>query len=93
MIEATIRALRRGYEQTQVDPESAVSALVEAAPDLEREVASAQLDAVAPAFTAGASAYGELRRDVLREWAAWDAEFGILESAPDVGPAALCGHP
>ena len=87
VVAATIRALQRGYEQTQVDPESAVTALLDAEPGLERSVAAAQLDAVAPAFTAGASAYGELRRDVLREWAAWDAEFGILESEPDVDEA------
>ena len=41
--------------------------------------AQAQLDAVAPAFTAGARAYGELREDVLRQWSRWDVEFGILE--------------
>ena len=54
---------------------------------LDREAAQAQFDAVAAAFTAGARAYGELREDVLREWARWDEEFGILERAPDVGRA------
>jgi hypothetical protein len=43
------------------------------------------MDAVAPAFTAGAQAYGELRRDVLRAWADWDVRFGILKRAPDLG--------
>jgi putative hydroxymethylpyrimidine transport system substrate-binding protein len=84
VVAATIRALQRGYTQAQADPESAVAALVEAGSGLDREAAAAQLDAVAPAFTAGARAYGELRPDVLREWAAWDVEFGILERAPDV---------
>jgi putative hydroxymethylpyrimidine transport system substrate-binding protein len=84
VIEATIRALQRGYTQAQNDPESAVTALVDAESGLDREAAQAQLDAVAPAFTAGARAYGELREDVLREWAAWDVEFGILDERPDV---------
>ena len=84
VIAATIRALQRGYTQAQADPESAVTALVDAGSGLDREAAQAQLDAVAPAFTAGASVYGELREDVLREWAAWDVEFGILEHPPDV---------
>ena len=84
VVEATIRALQRGYTQAQNDPESAVTALVDAGTGLEREAAQAQLDAVAPAFTAGARAYGELREDVLREWAEWDVEFGILEQRPDV---------
>jgi putative hydroxymethylpyrimidine transport system substrate-binding protein len=87
VIEATIRALQRGYTQAQTDPESAVTALVEAESGLDRAAAQAQLDAVAPAFTAGARAYGQLREDVLREWAAWDVEFGILERRPDVGRA------
>ena len=87
VIEATVRALQRGYAQAQADPESAVTALVEADSGLDRAAAQAQLDAVAPAFTAGARAYGELREDVLREWAEWDVEFGILERRPDVGRA------
>ena len=84
VVAATIRALRRGYTETQADPESAVTALVDAGTGLDRQTAAAQLDAVAPAFTAGARGYGELREDVLREWAAWDVEFGILDEQPDV---------
>ena len=84
VIAATIRALQRGYVATQNDPESGISALLDAEGGLDRDAAQAQLDAVAPTFTAGARAYGELRADVLREWAAWDEEFGILEQAPDI---------
>jgi putative hydroxymethylpyrimidine transport system substrate-binding protein len=87
VIAATIRALQRGYAQAQNDPESAVTALVDAESGLDRAAAQTQLDAVAPAFTAGARAYGELREDVLREWAAWDVEFGILDERPDVSRA------
>jgi ABC-type nitrate/sulfonate/bicarbonate transport system substrate-binding protein len=87
VIEATIRALQRGYTEAQTDPESAVTALLEADSGLDRAAAQAQLDAVAPAFTAGAGAYGELREDVLRAWAKWDVEFGILEREPDLGQA------
>jgi putative hydroxymethylpyrimidine transport system substrate-binding protein len=87
VIEATIRALQRGYGQAQNDPESAVTALMDADSGLDREAAEAQVDAVAPAWTAGARTFGELREDVLREWAAWDVEFGILDEEPDVGRA------
>jgi putative hydroxymethylpyrimidine transport system substrate-binding protein len=86
VVSATIRALQRGYREAQVDPESAVTALADEA-GVDREAAAAQLDAVAPAFTAGASAYGQLREDVLREWAAWDVEFGILRRQIDVDRA------
>jgi putative hydroxymethylpyrimidine transport system substrate-binding protein len=87
VLEATIRALRRGYTETQNDPESALSALGDANPDLDRDAASAQLDAVAPAFTAGADYYGQLREDVLEKWAAWDLQFGIVNERIDVGSA------
>ncbi len=87
VIAATVRALQRGYTQTQVDPESAVTALVDADSGLDREAASAQLDAVAPSFTAGARAYGQLRESVLEDWADWDVEFGILDERPAVAEA------
>ena len=87
VVVATIRALQRGYGEAQADPESAVGALVDADSGLSREAAAAQLDAVAPAFTAGASAYGELREPVLQEWADWDLEFGILTRPIDIQQA------
>jgi ABC-type nitrate/sulfonate/bicarbonate transport system substrate-binding protein len=96
LVRATIRALQRGYAEVQADPESAVATMQAAAPGLDRDTLAAQLDAVAPSFTAGARAYGELRPDVLRAWARWDVRFGILDRAPDVArafDATLVGRP
>jgi ABC-type nitrate/sulfonate/bicarbonate transport system substrate-binding protein len=84
LVRAVIRGLQRGYIQAQAEPDSAVGALVEEARGSDRGELAAQLDAVSPAFTAGARAPGELRADVLREWAAWDERFGILSKALDV---------
>jgi hypothetical protein len=64
-----------------------VAALTAAVRGLDRAELGAQMDAVAPAFTAGARAYGELRTGVLRDWAAWDLDFGILERPIDVSRA------
>jgi putative hydroxymethylpyrimidine transport system substrate-binding protein len=86
-IRATIRALQRGYAAAQNDPESAVTAMTTAVRDLDPAVLAAQLDEVAPAFTAGARGYGELRTDVLHEWAAWAVRFGILRRKPDLAAA------
>jgi len=83
VVRAAIRALQRGYSETQADPESALQVLRRS----NAEVDEAQLDAVSPAFTAGARAYGQLRPDVLRRWARWDVDFGILDAPPDVGAA------
>ena len=85
MIRATIRALQRGYGETQRDPESAVSAMLAAEPDLDRDRLSTQLDAVDEAFTAGARAFGQLKPAVLEAWGRWDVRFGILDRPPDIG--------
>jgi putative hydroxymethylpyrimidine transport system substrate-binding protein len=87
VVAATIRALQRGYGEAQSDPASAVSAMLDAERGLDRATLDAQLDAVAPAFTAGARVYGELRPAVLREWAAWDRRFGILDRPLDASKA------
>jgi ABC-type nitrate/sulfonate/bicarbonate transport system substrate-binding protein len=87
MVRAAIRALQRGYGEAQTDPESALATMVADEPELDPEALAAQFDAVAPAFTAGAAAYGQLRPRVLEAWADWDVEFGILDERPDVGAA------
>jgi ABC-type nitrate/sulfonate/bicarbonate transport system substrate-binding protein len=84
VVRATIRALQRGYAEAQDDPPSAVNAMTSAVRGLDARALSAQMDAVAPAFTAGATAYGQLRPDVLRAWADWDVRFGILKRPPDL---------
>ena len=73
-----------------------MSAMLDQERGLERADLAAQLDAVAPTFTAGASAFGELRPDVLRAWSQWDARFGILKAPIDVRQAfdtTLVGRP
>jgi ABC-type nitrate/sulfonate/bicarbonate transport system substrate-binding protein len=87
VVKATIRALQRGYAETQDDPESAVSTMLDRERGLDRAALTAQLDAIAPAFTAGAAEYGQLRPAVLRAWAAWDRKFGILQKPLDVRSA------
>jgi putative hydroxymethylpyrimidine transport system substrate-binding protein len=84
VVRATIRALRRGYEGAINDPESAVSALTDEEPTLDRTLTAAELDAVSPSFTAGADFYGQLQPDVLAKWARWEQRFGIVKKQPDV---------
>lgn len=84
VVRATIRALRRGYEATINDPESAVSALTDAEPSLKRVLTLKELDAVSPSFTAGAAFYGELNPATLAEWATWEQRFGIVKRKPDI---------
>jgi putative hydroxymethylpyrimidine transport system substrate-binding protein len=90
LVAATVRALRRGYEEAIADPESAVEALVDRA-HVKREATERELDAVSPAFTEGASRYGELDPAELRAWARWEARFGITKRPPDVAQAFAPG--
>jgi putative hydroxymethylpyrimidine transport system substrate-binding protein len=89
-VAATVRALRRGYEETIADPESAVEALVDRA-HVKRDETERELDAVSPAFTEGAPRYGVLDPAALRAWAGWEARFGITRKAPDVAQAFAPG--
>lgn len=86
LIRATVTAITRGYDEAEVDPESAVEALVDLA-HVDRAATARQLDAVAPAFTEGVERFGTLDRPSLRKWAAWEARFGITKRPPDVDRA------
>jgi ABC-type nitrate/sulfonate/bicarbonate transport system substrate-binding protein len=90
LVAATVRALRRGYEEAIADPESAVEALVEQA-GVKRAETARELDAVSPAFTEGATRYGALDLRALRAWAPWEARFGITKRPPDVAAAFAAG--
>jgi putative hydroxymethylpyrimidine transport system substrate-binding protein len=90
LVAATVRALRRGYEEAIADPESAVEALVDRA-GVKRTETARELDAVSPAFTEGASRYGALDLRSLRAWARWEARFGITMRPPDVAAAFAPG--
>jgi ABC-type nitrate/sulfonate/bicarbonate transport system substrate-binding protein len=90
LVAATVRALRRGYQEAIVDPDSAVSAMVDLA-HVNRADTARELDAVSPAFTEGASTYGQLDRRELEAWARWEARFGITKSLTNVRQAFAPG--
>jgi putative hydroxymethylpyrimidine transport system substrate-binding protein len=87
LVRATVDALARGYEEVLSDPESGVSALVEAVAGLDRAEVQRELDEVSPSFTAGARSFGELNRPRLETWARWERRAGITRREPDVGRA------
>lgn len=84
VVRATIRALRRGYEATMSDPDSAVTALTDAEPALDRALTAKELDAVSTSFKAAATFYGQLDPAVLARWATWERRFGIVDRTPDI---------
>jgi ABC-type nitrate/sulfonate/bicarbonate transport system substrate-binding protein len=91
LVEGTISALRRGYEEALADPESAVETLVRSNRGLDRELVLEELRAVQGAFTAGAARYGELDRKRLDAWAKWALTFGLVKRPPDVAKTFAFG--
>jgi putative hydroxymethylpyrimidine transport system substrate-binding protein len=87
LVRATVAAIARGYSEVLADPESGVSALLDATTGLKRANVQRELDAVSPSFTAGARAFGQLIPSRLRAWAAWEQRFGLVKRVPDVGRA------
>jgi putative hydroxymethylpyrimidine transport system substrate-binding protein len=82
LVESMVDATRRGYRFAADNPGKALDDLVAAAPGLDREEQAGQLlvlrrDLRPEPFDTG----------VLREWAAWDLEHGLLQRPLDVGKA------
>ncbi len=87
VVRGAVAAIARGYSEVLSDPESAVSALLDATSGLDRAGVKLELDAVSPAFTAGARTFGELDPQRLAAWARWERRFGIVKRLPDVARA------
>jgi ABC-type nitrate/sulfonate/bicarbonate transport system substrate-binding protein len=87
LVRGAVAAIARGYSEVLSDPESAVSVLLRATNGLDRASVQRELDAVSPAFTAGARTFGDLDPVRLRAWARWERRFGIVKRLPDVARA------
>jgi NitT/TauT family transport system substrate-binding protein/putative hydroxymethylpyrimidine transport system substrate-binding protein len=85
LVDAAVRATTRGYEAALDDPGAALDDLLEANPSLDRAEQQAQLDALLPALRPP----GRFDPAVLREWAAWDLEHGLLKREPRIEDAFL----
>ena len=64
-VAALVRTLQRGYSEAEIDPESAVQAILAGNGGLDRVALAAELDAVSASFEAGVPAFGYLKADGL----------------------------
>ncbi len=87
LVRAVVTALKRGYEETIIDPESSASALVEAQEGLRQEAVLEELETVAPAFVSGPTGFGVFARRNVEAWAAWEAQVGITKEPVNVALA------
>lgn len=74
LVDAVVRATRRGYAFTRENPEGALHELLSAEPSLDRADQTAQLQALMPILVPR-----RFNHAVLERWAAWDLEHGLLE--------------
>jgi len=82
LVEAMVAATRRGYAFTRVDPSAALADLLDADDALDEAEQAAQLHVLLPALRPA-----PFDPKVLREWAAWDLEHGLLEKPLNVNAA------
>jgi len=79
LVDATVAATSRGYELVADDPKGALDDLLASVPGLDRDDQAAQLRALGADLRPA-----PFDPAVLRQWAAWDVEHGLLERPLDV---------
>ncbi len=82
LVDAVVAATNRGYEIAYDHPARALDDLLAAVPSLDRADQSAQLRALRSDLHPA-----PFNPAVLREWAAWDLEHGLLQRRLDVDEA------
>jgi NitT/TauT family transport system substrate-binding protein/putative hydroxymethylpyrimidine transport system substrate-binding protein len=86
LVESVLAATTQGYELAVHNPERALDDLLAEVPSLERGEQQAQLTALLPDLDPK-----PFDPAVLRAWASWDLEHGLLERPLDVGTAFELG--
>jgi putative hydroxymethylpyrimidine transport system substrate-binding protein len=82
LVDSVVAATTRGYELAYEHPAQALDDLLAEVPSLDRGDQAAQMRALRPDLHPAPFDPG-----VLREWAAWDLEHGLLERPLDVDAA------
>ncbi|WP_084078741.1 ABC transporter substrate-binding protein [Demequina sp. NBRC 110057] len=88
---ATVRAFvettARGYEAAMEDPQAAADALMDAAPELDRELVEASAAWLADQYASSPSTWGVQSGDTWSEFSTWLADGGMLDGDPGVDEA------
>lgn len=82
LVDAMVAATTRGYEFVSAHPARGLDALLAAVPSLDRAEQAAQLRVLLPDLKPA-----PFDPAVLRQWAAWDREHGLLKKPLNVGEA------
>ncbi|NLB08085.1 MAG: ABC transporter substrate-binding protein [Clostridiales bacterium] len=85
LIRRFLRATAKGYSLAIENPDKAVEAVLEMAPELDRELVSASQKWLSTKYVDGASIWGTMKFEKWSEFKDWMLEHGVLES--DLDPA------
>jgi putative hydroxymethylpyrimidine transport system substrate-binding protein len=86
LVDAVVSATRRGYAFAEKHPETALSDLLAANPELERADQAAQLKVLLPVLHPR-----PFNSAVLKAWAAWDYKHGLLDEPLQLAEAFRIG--
>lgn len=81
LVSSMQQATADGYDFAVADPDEALLALKDAVPELDAGDLAAQMAVLRPALRADGLGFDP---GLMREWADWDVEHGILETRPDL---------
>ncbi|WP_084129157.1 ABC transporter substrate-binding protein [Demequina sp. NBRC 110055] len=88
---ATVRSFvettARGYEAAMKDPQAAADALMEAAPELDRELVNASALWLSDQYASSPDAWGVQEADTWEEFSTWLTAGGMLDGDPRVDEA------
>lgn len=79
MIQAFIKATRRGYEDCIADPQGVAEILLEAAPELDKELVLASQTYLADQYQADAESWGAIDQDRWDAFFEWVCEQGFAD--------------
>jgi ABC-type nitrate/sulfonate/bicarbonate transport system substrate-binding protein len=86
-VRAFVAAAAKGYQYTIENPKEAAEILLEAAPDLDRDLVIKSQEWLSPKYQDDAAKWGEQRLEVWENYAAWMFENNLLDKELDAEAA------
>jgi ABC-type nitrate/sulfonate/bicarbonate transport system substrate-binding protein len=85
LIRRFLRATAKGYSLAVAEPDKAVEAVLEMAPELDRELVSASQKWLSKKYIDDASVWGTMELEIWLSFKNWMLQYGVLEN--DLDPA------
>lgn len=86
-VRAFLEAVSRGYSYAIQNPSEAAEILLDAVPELDRDLVHASQDWLSPRYQAEAARWGEQSQAVWKDYSEWMATYGIIEAPIDAAAA------